>query len=374
MRAVTTGLPFDISPTSPTSLQFHHKPPSFPYHVLYGLDGDEPGFLEELAVSLKSILLNAPLDDSLEIHLLASAKSYAKLDRVFENSLLDTFRTRNPITIHAYNVQPLVPSWEIFLIRFFQSHWKPDYNITEQTEAHTIGTFFRLFAHHVLPDRVQKILYLDNDAILMANLQELWKDVAEHKPNALFHWDALGCAGFVVFDNHRNNEIWDLAANYDLHNRTNPNDQEILRAVNISYPETVGILPSAWDVSVANEMWKFNHRLVSVRPNIGMMHFNGGKDDPRNAFKIQKFLAHDNPKEHSDWTNTWHLARYYANMPWEWARYWAKSMVKSDGDSGRKEEGYPIKFVHHEGLKPPSMDGTVTSHLIEAALVSIIIY
>ena len=325
----------------------------FPYHVLYGLDGNETGFLEELQVSLKSVLLNAPLDDPLEIHLLASETSYKQLDQIFQTTLLSSFQTRNQITIHAYNVQPLMKSWEKFMIQFFSTHWNSTYNLAEQTRAHTIGAFFRRFAHTVLPESVGKILYMDNDAVLMANMQELWKDVAANNPNAMFHWGEYACSGFMVLDNHRMQDIWNLAAKSNLSAMPEVRDQLMLQSVNASFPEEIGILPPAWDVSVANSIWQFNEDLVKIRPDIGMMHFNGGRGDPGNAFQVHKYINPDTPRglAHSDWRRTFHLASYYANMPWEWTRYWAKSMV------GNSElEGYPIKIVHHENFKPLNVE------------------
>ncbi|KAL3913413.1 MAG: hypothetical protein SGILL_006501 [Bacillariaceae sp.] len=354
LEAATSAMTSAVIPATPQS---HYEPPPFPYHVLYGLDGDAPGFLEELEVSLKSILLNAPLDDPLEIHLIASQKSYDQLDRIFNISLLDSFRTRTQITIHAYNVQPMVKSWQMFLGKYFSKHWKSTYDPLGANQVHTIGAFFRLFAHQVLPKSVHKMLYLDNDAILMANMRELWKDVAANNPNAVFHWGEYTCSGFMVLDSHRIQDIWDLAAKGNLSARPNPWDQDVLITVNETFPEEIGILPPAWDVSVANTIWTHNKDLLKVRPNLGMMHFNGGGSNPANAFQVHNFLKVSNSTAPPNWKNTFHLARYYANMPWEWTRYWAKSMVTSKGESGR--DGYPIKIVHHENLKPPNMRGLV---------------
>ena len=347
LEAATSALTSAVVPASPQS---HYEPPEFPYHVLYGLDGDDPGFLGELEVSLKSVFLNAPLDDPLEIHLIASEKSYAKLDEIFDKAMLKSFRTRNQITIHAYNVEPMVPEWRGFLNSYFKTYWNSTYNVRGGTQLHTVGAFFRLFAHQVLDKSVQKMLYMDNDAILMANMRELWKEVAANNPSAAFHWGDFRCSGFMVLDNHRIQDVWNLAAKSGqlLHIRQ-PYDQDVLRCVNESFPEEIGMLSPAWDVSIANGIWRYKKDLLKVRPEIGMMHFNGGKDDKRNAFEAHNFLTLEKQDPPANFKHTFHLARYYAYMPWEWTRYWAKSMVTKDGSSG--QEGYAVEIVHHENLK-----------------------
>jgi hypothetical protein len=172
--------------------------PPFPYNVLFGLSGNGTGVFHEFQASLKSVLLNAPLDSPLDIHLVANEDAYFALDKTIETTMMKTFQTRNPITIHVYNVQPLLPSWKAFLKRFFRAHWKVDYDVDDSTYLHTIGAFFRLFANHILPSTVQKFLYLDTDAVLMANLQELWKDVAANNPGALLLLLTHGLVSFKL--------------------------------------------------------------------------------------------------------------------------------------------------------------------------------
>ena len=341
------------TPSSPNLMQSSQVPisatPLFPYHVLFGLSGNGTGFLHQFEASLKSVLLNAPLDAPVDIHLVADMDAYITLDGVFEKAFLHTFQTRNPITIHVYNVQPLLPSWKIFLTNFFRAHWKPDYSIDDSTYVHSIGAFFRLLANEILPTTVQKFLYLDSDAVLMTNMQELWKDVAANHPDATFHWGPEMCSGFMVLDNHQLPKVWELAGKGGFEKQPQPFDQEIFRTVNESYPENVGVLPLAWENSVANGGWRYSANLVEQRPDLGMMHFNGGAGNPKSIYERHDFLTinQDNPPPEA-MINTWHLPHYYARMPWQWARYRMRSQIRLG------EQGHPVGILHHTNLQPPS--------------------
>ena len=89
--------------------------------------------------------------------------------------------------------------------------------------------------------------------------------------------------------------------------------------------------------------WAREHRgegLENDRESgIGMMHFNGGGGSKLSAFDSHMFLADD-----KDFPNTWGLAHYYNRLPWQWARYMAKSQLGADG-------GHAIVTKHFNGLK-----------------------
>ena len=42
-----------------------------PLHILFGLSGNHPGFFAEVEVALKAVLLHAPLDRNMTIHVMA---------------------------------------------------------------------------------------------------------------------------------------------------------------------------------------------------------------------------------------------------------------------------------------------------------------
>ena len=59
-----------------------------------------------------------------------------------------------------------------------------------------IGAYFRLFANSVIPTTVKHLMYLDTDVVIMANFQEVWRQV-EMNPDALFECArALWCSMF----------------------------------------------------------------------------------------------------------------------------------------------------------------------------------
>lgn len=159
-------------------------------HVLFGLSGNAPGFLAEFEVALKSVVLNAPLDRALTISIMADQQAYQALPTIFArtglliqagnatNTTTTTttpatlpWRTRNPITIQTYDVTSYLSDWKQRIDTVFNFTGSP-YGI------HTIGCFFRLFAHHVLVPQqqhadntataaVQHVLYLDTDVVLV---------------------------------------------------------------------------------------------------------------------------------------------------------------------------------------------------------------
>jgi len=316
-------------------------------HVLFGLSGNHPGFLAEFEVALKSVLMNMPLQRELNVHVMADGKAFAALPEIFSRTGVETWKSTKQVVIHTYNVSSYVPTWKKQIAATLNFS-----TMAAATGSHTVGTFFRLFAHHVLPASVDQVLYIDTDVVIMSNLDALWWDIQLTNENnnsknnkttthgdALFHWSGT-CADFVVLNMKRMDEIWELASRSPLQNISNetgqnPDDQLIFLAVNHSFPEEVALLPSAWSFTVT-ELWrpKFHHeKLVAAKPDIGMLHFNGGGSSKEPYFKAHTFLR--------DFNDTWGNAMYYATMPWPWARYTVLSLIP-DGQTG-----YPLQIVSH---------------------------
>ncbi|KAL7523663.1 hypothetical protein ACHAXR_000278, partial [Thalassiosira sp. AJA248-18] len=74
-----------------TSYQRHNLSP---INVAFGLSGDHPGFLSEFEVALKSVLLNAPMERNLHVHILADRDAFVSLDGIFNRTQLPTWVTR----------------------------------------------------------------------------------------------------------------------------------------------------------------------------------------------------------------------------------------------------------------------------------------
>ena len=133
-------------------------------HVLYGLSGNHSDFLGEFLVSFKSILLNAPLASDMTVHIMADQDAYNALDSTLDTTGIHSWRTRNQITIQTYNVESYTKCWEAFI----ESKLKR--SARDAARVHTMGTFYRLFAHDVL--HVDHVVYMDTDVAIMANPQD----------------------------------------------------------------------------------------------------------------------------------------------------------------------------------------------------------
>ena len=302
-------------------------------HVAFGLSGNQSGFLSEFEVSLKSVLLHAPLERNMHVHIIADQDAYGGLAKIFNRTKLSTWVTRNRIEVHAYDITPEMPQLEQLIHGTF-SHAleRPDFQVEEAAWQHTIGCFFRLFAHRIIPTTVKHLLYLDTDVVIMANLEGLWRQI-EMNPNALFHWGRGRCSGFMVFNVPRMNEIWKLARTTNMTNISATyghylNDQLVVLCVNVTYPNEVAVFEDGWDMTVS-EKWLFNGDLVKRFPDVGMLHFNA--EYPDAAFwEAHTFI--------SGFPDTWANGNYSASMPWPWARYQAKAMISSGSD------GHPLNI------------------------------
>ena len=315
-------------------------------HVLFGLKGKDAAFLAEFQVALKNVLLQAPLEQPMHIHIMADEDAFRAItvDEDHNKDPLYAFvpslqwSSIQPIQIHVYNVQQqLEETWTPFLRRKFQS-----YSFQRMTGHHTVGAFFRLLAHQVLlqyDPTIQYVIYLDPDVIVLANLQALWKERPIHDPHNLFAWGERMCSGMLLLNLQRLDLFWKLTDTLKLPKiakqyKQVPNDQLFLRAMNVTYPETVALLPDAWDINIADGIWKYAKTIVQERPQIAMMHFNGGPNQsPEPYFKAHSFLKPSSP----ELVETWGIALYYARMPWTWARYLTEQQIPVNRPS------YPLK-------------------------------
>jgi hypothetical protein len=343
-------------------------------HILYGLSGNETGFLHELEVSLKSVLLNAPYHAAMVIHIMADQIAYDSLSDTIlytnRTNYIYKWRTNQPISIYTYNIESYIPQWKTFI------QTATNYSIDEQTQDHTIGTYFRLFAHQVLPiDTIKYVLYLDTDVVIMANLDNVWSYTTTIPPKAnntqqrllskkkstninsttmtitttnesfetnetpsndtepYFLWGLSECAGFVILNLQKLDIIWELISQMDLNMLSEIeddwiSDQFVLRMINKTYPELVGVLPEQWDVSIAakSKLWRGN--LVDRRPDgVGMLHFNGGKSTTTSAYNTSNFILYDK------FRHSWGIANYYVYLPWNWVQFIIESRINPYPDN-----------------------------------------
>jgi hypothetical protein len=302
-------------------------------HLAFGLSGNESGFISEFEVALKSVLLNAPLESDMHVHIIADRDAYQVLNDVFNRTQLQTWVTRNTIEIHAYDITLDLHHLERLLnYTLSEAHSRdPTFTVNETRAGFSIGAYFRLIANHFIPPYVKHYLYMDTDVVIMANLGQVFQDIMAN-PDSLFHWGRDLCSGFVVFNALRMDEIWKLSAASPLENisRTDPTavaDQLLLIAVNVTYSHEVALLEYGWDMNVAYK-WIYYDTLVEKIPNVGMLHFNGGRDG------AAYWTNHDFISEYPD---TWRNGNYSASLPWSWARYRAKTYIRRRrGQMGHK--------------------------------------
>ena len=312
--------------TSPsTSLKLNDTVDLPPVHVCFALSGNETGFLREFEVALKSVLLNAPLERDLTIHILADQRAYIALANnsntgglilppVFEKIELHKWTSRNQVNLHLYDMSPEIPS----LLDKTRETFRKGFNSTSvemEIEHHTAGTYFRLWADKAISSELnaKHLVYLDTDVVIMSNLGILMHEV-DRQPDSIFHWGRSHCAGFVIFNTKRMNEIWSLASESDLRRISHEfeqgrvHDQLLLVAINSTYPQEVNILSEPWDMSVTS-YWQPKQSLLLGRSGVGMLHFNGGAASKDAYFDNGgKFLR--------AYPDTWGEATYYINLSW----------------------------------------------------------
>lgn len=227
-------------------------------NVLYGLSGSGRDFMAEFEISLKSVLLNAPLNMDLNVHVLADSKAYSSVGKILQSAKLKGSSWPTQITIHVYNVSPYVNKWSNVVSKLYQKK-------IGRVTRHTIGAYFRLFSNEVLPQSVEHVVYMDTDVVVMANLGDLWRRIDR---NATYTWGKDHCSGFVVFNVKKIPTIWKMAKEYPFKKYAS-GDQFILKQVGKLHPEVVKYLPSEWAISVANGgLWRRAKHIVEYRPKV----------------------------------------------------------------------------------------------------------
>ena len=136
-------------------------------NVLFGMQGKSQVFIDEWEVSLKSILLNAPIDASLHIHIVANNAARVAVSEKIQKVGLEGTRWRNPVTITVYDVEKYQKEWTAFIQQQIRKWDKIDQRVT-------LGGHYRLLAFKVLPPSVGPVIYMDTDVVILTNLDDLW--------------------------------------------------------------------------------------------------------------------------------------------------------------------------------------------------------
>jgi len=324
----TTALPVDSAKSS-TILPESTKNGPPPVHVLFGLSGNHPGFLAEFNVALKGVLLNFPIHSpSLNVHLMVDDAAYQATIPLLSSSNethLNQSSWPLPISVHLYPVQSYHEQWTKRIRQKVGRIF---------TKKHTIGTYYRLFAHEILAPDVGPVLYMDTDVLIVASLDDLWKNI---DTKLMYQWTGTKgrIAGFMVLnlDLFRKWDFWKMVGDMNQNFTKRDADQGILRAVQDFNPHCCG-----W---IAEEAWGLHKELiwshlkkgstldyfVSQVPRAAMFHLNGGGESKESYFE-------DLPKEHFG------IVQYYVELRWPWVLYFGESRTGPLG-------GYPLQIVDH---------------------------
>ena len=347
----------DIIITTTTLTTLEHCRLLSTMHVGFGLSGNGTGFLSEFEVALKSVLLHSPLERDMHVHIIADQDAYQSLGEIFNRTGLSTWVTRNSIKIHAYDITSVLPQLEHLIVDTFTKGYDSDLinaGAVPFTWDHTIGAYFRLFANSVIPTTVKHLMYLDTDVVIMANFQEVWRQV-EMNPGALFHWGRGMCSGIVVFNVPRMSEIWTLAGASPLRSMEEPyncvpNDQLLLISVNGTYPGEVAILSDGWDMTLTEKWLYSGNQFIEKFPKVGMLHLNGGGND--DAYWINHHFLMYHP-------DSWGNANYSVSMPWAWAQYQVNSMIRPSSKGEMINIAFSVQNATARAL--PKISPTIAS-------------
>lgn len=242
----------------------HSPKPTF--HIMHGLQGDDKGFIDEWEVSLKTVLVNAPLDADLHAHILTNnAAQNAVLNRINMAGLNGTI-WRNQITISIYNVERYHTNWTAFLASKLRGR--------HLDKRVTLGGYYRLFASQVLDAEVGPVLYMDTDSLILANLNDLYQYVDSTK---MFQVSSTWInSGFMIVNVAKFNEFWDLLD--AVPEIDSGGDQTLITLVADAFPDVVGHLPEQWDTHLGHGFRRAPHKLLDQRDKVGMLHFTGSRE------------------------------------------------------------------------------------------------
>ena len=293
-------------------------------HVLFCLRGGLHGFIQEFDVSLKSVLLNAPIDHDLQVHIMADKAAVQAIQARIDD--LRDSRWRNSVSLLIYDVTTYEQEWQSILRKKLRG--------LETDPRITLGGYYRLFAHLVLPS-VTSVLYLDTDVVVLANLNQLW----EHANDlTLYQFSASDTPnnGFMLMNIDKFGRFWDLV---DGLPEINSGCQALMILFRSHYASLVGSLPVEWDTHLVRAWRKKPHMLVN-QPAAGMLHFNGIRDNNESYFEkgLEQYcersrFCSQSVQARSKFDQSWGIADYYVKLPWAWVKFFGQSIIRM-GEAG----------------------------------------
>jgi len=344
-------------------------------HVIHCLSGNDRGFIEEWEIAIKSILVNAPLDHDLHVHLLADNKAAQEIDSIAtQHKWVDSI-WRNQIEVIVHNVEEMIPGWREFLTNMLTT----ESNRQWMDERVGIGGYFRLLAHRIIvpyecrnrkactgdvKKDLQLAVYMDTDVIIISNLNHLRYSaentlkMTKEEGRQIPLWMWRDNSGFIILDLTRFEQMWKRVEILRSIARGAPNskgDQSILAQVEKNCTSFTAEIPLAWSTHIGHDDYRpYPHRLIWQRKEVGMLHFTSpgwsifgknfmDKGGPGKWCEISRYCNQTATQPGGDMYNvlsSWGLAEYYAKLSWDWAFF--------QGGTSRirpNEKGHVLKYV-----------------------------
>jgi len=328
-NTMTTAANTSSSTTMVTRTTNDKKTPP-PFHLLYGLKGNSSEFFDEFEISLKSVLMNAPLDHPLHIHAMADPRAVMRLQQMLlDLHLPGSKHWRQPTEFHIYTIaQPFEDDiWETL---------RASLNSTSLDQRVGMGAFYRLFAHKVLPPTIDSVVYMDTDTVVLDNFQGLLHHLLPPNNYSLRIGRKDMSSGFLIVHPPRMPAFW--KAVQTLPNAGWVGDQALIHKVMKTFPDLVGDIPLSWTTHMSPNSYKV-YTTREDRPFSSVLHFSGlygGGFFHKDGTGVAKHCKGDclnDVQKFVNFKSTWGLADYYVNIPWTWALAHCKSRV-SLGDEG----------------------------------------
>lgn len=246
----------------------------------------DDGYIQNTAAMMASVLLNCDATSQFRFHILDGRISQEKKERLAELKKL------RPFDLFFYDMTKF--DWSVF---------------PNNRDYITLATFYRLAIVEVLPNNLDKVLYLDGDMIVEQDLKELWDTdlqnnvvVAVEDEESYANSKRLGLsgnyfnAGVLLLDlgKLRKENLFKASIEYLKKNyyRIIYQDQDILNGL---LDGKCKFVPLKWNVNT--DMY-YDRQLIHyyteaeadiARKKPGILHFTGKKGKPWCLFNIHPF-------------------------------------------------------------------------------------
>lgn len=311
-------------------------------NAIYLKEGGE-GIIDEWEVNFKSVLMNAPTDNDIHVHVLTNnAATKVVEERIRATGLLTMSRWQNKMSLTLHNVESQLDEWAAFLQQKTRG--------VSTDERVSIGGYFRLLAYKVLGKKggVDEVVYMDTDVVIMSNLNDLMRYMnTTHEENENMIWQyapTYANSGFMVLNMQKFHKFWELIDK--LPEITHAGDQCLLSMVYEQWPDANyrGVLPDAWNTHLGHGWRRSPHELLHSGRNVGMLHFTGAFGETYFSEPgLEKYCDYKGRgkgcKGHlEEFRASWGLAEYYVRISWDYLMYFESSKISHD------EAGYAFEF------------------------------